>query len=142
MRNVDQVFSTGKVARLSGLPYGTLNYWAKSGFIQPSIAQAEGTGSVRLYDFTDLVALKLAKELRKAGISLQSLREVVRYLRRRGQKKALGDVFLVSDGKEVYERRGGELISTLRRPGQSAWACAIDLGSVVEEVRREVEKVA
>ena len=78
---------------------------------------------MRLYDFTDLVALKLAKELRKAGISLQSLREVVRYLRRRGQKKALGDVFLVSDGKEVYERRGGELISTLRRPGKSAWAC-------------------
>ena len=135
---VKQGFSAGQAARLSGVTYRTLDYWATSRFITPSLVPASGKGSQRLYSFSDLVALRVARDLRAAGISLQALRKVVRYLRTRRKSASFANSYLVSDGKDVFERRGEELISTLRSPGQMTSVWLVDLGRIVEELHRAI----
>ena len=134
----DEGFSAGRAAKLSGVPYRTLDYWARSRFLAPSLVPAAGKGTQRLYSFQDLVALRVARELRAAGISLQALRKVIRHLRRRRKGASFANTFLVSDGHDVFERRGDELISTMRLPGQLASAWLIDLGYIVEELERAI----
>lgn len=131
-----EAFSAGRAARLTGVPYRTLDYWARSRFLAPSLVAAAGKGSQRQYSFTDVVALRVARELRGAGISLQALRKVIRHLRTRRKGVSFVDSFLVSDGKDVYERRGDELVSTLRQPGQMAFAWLIDLERIVDDLER------
>ena len=130
-------FSAGRAARLAGIAYRTLDFWARSGFIVPSIVQSAGKGSDRIYSFQDIVALRVAGKLRAAGISLQALRRVLAYLQEReGYESPLAETYLVSDGKDVFERRQDEILSVLRRPGQAAFSWVLDLSGVVEEVRR------
>ena len=50
---------------------------ARTKFIVPSIAEAQGTGTERRHSFSDLLALRVARELREAGVSTQKLRRVV-----------------------------------------------------------------
>src|SRR4051812_34731646 len=137
-KTVADSFTAGEAVRLTGVAYKTLDYWAKSGFLVPSIAAAAGTGAWRAYDFEDLVALKVAVRLRGAGVSLQALRRVVAHLQGRGLDQPLSNVFLVSDGEDVYERRGDELISALQKPGQAAFAFVLDLGGMVDELRQAI----
>ena len=133
---MNQGFPAREAVRLSGVPYKTLDFWAKTGLIVPSIVQASGKGSDRIYSFRDLVALRVAKKLRESGISLQSLRTVVIHLQHHvGLESPLSETFLVSDGRDLLEVRGDEISSLLRRPGQIAFAWVLDLRGVVEEVR-------
>ncbi len=131
-------FTAGQAARLSHTAYRTLDYWAKSGFVAPSVAPSRGKGSQRRYSFGDLVALRVATLLRGQGISLQQLRKVVARLRARGYETPLSQVYLVSDGLDVFERQGDELLSLLHRPGQGAFLWVLNLGEVERELRREL----
>jgi DNA-binding transcriptional MerR regulator len=98
----------------------TLHYWDRTGFLSPSVRAASGTGTRRLYSFRDLVALRVAHELRQRGISLQGLRAVVDFLRRMdGLEQPLAECFLVTDGYDVYAQRGDTTISALQSPGQA-----------------------
>jgi len=74
-------FTPRQVMQLTGVPYSTLNLWAKNGLVQPSVAPGTGTGSERVYSFSDLVALKVAFELRKSGVTTSSIKRVVEFLR-------------------------------------------------------------
>jgi DNA-binding transcriptional MerR regulator len=130
----DRAFTAGQAGRLTGAAYKNMDYWARTGLLRPSIAAAAGSGSQRLYSFPDLVALKVVVRLRAAGISLQALRRVAAHLQARTPPATFANVYLVSDGVDVYERHGDELISTLRQPGQAALAWVIDMGAVVEEL--------
>ena len=76
-------FSTGDAVRITGVSFRNIDYWARTKFIVPSIAEAQGTGTERRYSFTDLLALRVARELREAGVSTQSLRRVVEFLDRK-----------------------------------------------------------
>lgn len=132
-------FPVRQAVRLSGVPYRTLDFWANTRLVVPSIAQSAGKGSERIYSFQDVVALRVARSLREAGISLQSLRKVVRYLQQReGLDSPLSGTFLASDGHDVYEVRGDEISSLLRRPGQISFAWVLDLVGIIEEVRSQM----
>jgi len=138
MSQLLEFFSAGQTAKLSEVDYQTLNYWANSGFLTPSLSAAAGRGTRRLYSFNDLVALRVARKLRDAGISLQALRQVLHYLQKRRERRSFADAYLLTDGKDVYERHGREgLTSLLRKPGQAVFTW-IDLGSVVDELRERM----
>jgi DNA-binding transcriptional MerR regulator len=127
--------TTSQAARLAGLPYATVDYWDRTGFLSPSLVQANGKGSDRVYSFADLVALRVARELRKGGMSFQAVRRVVAYLRSRDDLASpLTSCYLVTDGVDVYERRGDEMLSVLRRPGQGSFLFLLDLAATVEEL--------
>src|SRR5689334_19087539 len=95
-------FSTGEAVRITGVSFRNIDYWARTKFIAPSIAEAQGTGTERRYSFSDLLALRVARELREAGISTRSLRRIVEFLRtRKGLTNPLADCHLVVTGDDV-----------------------------------------
>ena len=43
-------------------PTGKLDYWARTGLLRPSVLDAAGSGSQRLYSYEDIVELKVTGE--------------------------------------------------------------------------------
>lgn len=68
------VFTPKEVARIIGISYRQIQYWDSSGFVRPSYRRR---GRFRSYTFGDLILLKVAKELRERGTSIQRLRVVI-----------------------------------------------------------------
>jgi DNA-binding transcriptional MerR regulator len=140
-KKVVQGYSVSDIERLTGVSRKTLHAWDRTGFLSPSVQSARGTGSRRLYSFQDVVAIRVVSQLRAAGVSLQALRRVVDRVRVLAQRDhPLAETYLVSDGVDVYERRGAALLSWLRQPRQTVWAFVIDVPSVVRTVINEVAR--
>lgn len=93
-------FGVAAVLRLTQISYRNLDYWARTGLVRSSIRQAEGKGTRRVYAFEDLVALRLVKRLRDAGIPLQAIRRAVRYLQARAERP-MSTLALVADGRRI-----------------------------------------
>ena len=74
-------FHGPQVCGLVGISYRQLDYWARTGLLQPSLATAKGSGSRRVYAYSDVLELKVIKQLLDSGVSLQSARRAVVCLR-------------------------------------------------------------
>jgi len=48
----------------AGITYRQLDYWARTGLLEPSIRTAAGSGSARLYGFRDILVLKIILGMR------------------------------------------------------------------------------
>ena len=129
-------YTVKRVLAITGVRYQTLNLWAKTGLVQPSIANAAGTGTERVYSFRDLVALKVAVALRSGGVSTKSLRRVLRFLQEHTEYQSpLSEARLVVTTNDVLLVQSNEdLISTLRKPGQSYLAFVLDLPKAIVDV--------
>ena len=88
------------VCKIVGITYRQLDYWARTGLVNPSVRQAEGSGTQRLYSFDDIVQLRVVKRLLDTGVSLQRVRLAIDELRDRGRSPS--DVTLVCDGTSVF----------------------------------------
>ena len=108
----------------AGITYRQLDYWARTGLIEPSVRGATGSGSQRLYSFRDILILKVIKRLLDAGISLQQVRSAVSHLRERGTDD-LTQVTLMSDGASVYECTSNDEVIDLLQGGQGVFGIAI-----------------
>ncbi len=73
------------------ISYRQLDYWARTGLVVPSIRDASGSGTQRLYSFRDMVVLKVVKRLLDAGVSLQNIRKAIDALRSRGAEDVLDE---------------------------------------------------
>ena len=137
-------FSTGDAVRITGVSFRNIDYWARTKFIAPSVAEAKGTGTERRYSFSDLLALRVARELREAGISTQSLRRVVEFLRaRKGLTNPLAECRLIVTGADVQVATSREkTMSALLRPGQTSFAFVFDLARTVHEMKQGIETSA
>lgn len=122
------------VCKIVGITYRQLDYWARTGLVVPSVRDAKGSGTQRLYSFDDLVELRVMKRLLDTGVSLQRVRQAVEELRRRGRTP--GDVTLLSDGTTVYALDDNAQVIDLLARGQGVFAIA--LGPVVSELQGEV----
>jgi DNA-binding transcriptional MerR regulator len=130
-------YSAGDVSRCTGLSPQVLHYWSKTGFLEPSITAASGSGSRRAYSFSDLIAARVATRLRSAGVSLQGLRKVVQHLRNWGVETPLASTYLVADTNgDVFMVAGDTAVSMLRAPGQQSFLFVVDVAGVVEELRQ------
>ena len=56
-------FGVAAALHLAAISYRQLDYWAKTGLVSPSIREANGRGSRRVYSFLDLVALRVVAQL-------------------------------------------------------------------------------
>jgi DNA-binding transcriptional MerR regulator len=129
-------FTARQAARVAGLSYSTVAYWDRTDFLHPSVG---GKGSARIYSLQDLVALRVAHDLREAGISLQALRQVVRRLHDKGgASHSLAEIQLLTDGRDVYEKRGDALLSILRKPGQGCLFDVVEVSQAAAEVQQAV----
>jgi DNA-binding transcriptional MerR regulator len=115
-----------------GISYRQLDYWARTTLVVPSIRDASGSGTQRLYSFRDLVVLKVVKRLLDAGVSLQNIRKAIETLRSRGVEDLAG-ITLISDGTTVYECRSPEEVVDLLQGGQGVFGIAI--GGAFKEIQ-------
>lgn len=93
-------FGVAAVLHLTGISYRNLDYWARTGLVRSSIRQASGKGTRRVYAFGDLVALRLVRRLREAGVPLQAIRQAVRYLKSHSDEP-LRALALIADGRRI-----------------------------------------
>jgi DNA-binding transcriptional MerR regulator len=120
----EQGYRVPDVCRIVGISYRQLDYWARTGLVTPSVRDAHGSGSQRLYSFQDLVSLRVIKKLLDTGVSLQRVRKAVDHLR--SMKRRPHGVTLMSDGRGVYEAHSPEAVIDLLRKGQGVFAIALD----------------
>src|SRR5689334_18674433 len=116
----------------AGISYRQLDYWVRTGLVVPSVRDATGSGSQRLYSFRDIVVLKVVKRLLDAGVSLQNIRKAIDTLRSRGVGDLAG-ITLISDGTTVYECRSPEEVVDLLQGGQGVFGIAI--GGAFKEIQ-------
>lgn len=113
----EQGFSGTKAASIVGISYRQLDYWARTDLIRPSLADASGSGSRRLYSYRDLLELRVIKSLLDAGIKLESVRTAFQYLRTHVDTD-IASAHLVISGSDVILCDGEQLIDVMRRGGQ------------------------
>ncbi|MDP8987795.1 MAG: MerR family transcriptional regulator [Actinomycetota bacterium] len=103
-----------QVCNIVGITYRQLDYWARTDLIRPSIADARGSGSQRRYSYTDLLELKVIKNLLDAGVSLRSARKAIAYLRQQGGDIATANLVL-NGSRSVLVRTGQEIVDLLKQ---------------------------
>jgi DNA-binding transcriptional MerR regulator len=113
----DQGFSGTKAAAIVGISYRQLDYWARTDLIRPSLADASGSGSRRLYSYRDLLELRVVKSLLDAGIKLESVRKAFEYLRTHVDSDIVS-AHLVISGSDVILCDGEQLVDVMRNSGQ------------------------
>lgn len=118
--------------KVAGITYRQLDYWARTGLVVPSIRNAEGSGTQRLYSFRDILLLRIVKRFLDVGISLHQIRAAIDHLRERGVDD-LTELTLVSDGFSVYEVTSANELFDLTRGGQGMFMIS------VSSVWRELE---
>jgi DNA-binding transcriptional MerR regulator len=122
----------------AGITYRQLDYWARTGLVEPTVRGATGSGTQRLYGFRDILLLKVIKRLLDAGISLQQIRTAVQHLRARGTDD-LTRVTLMSDGASVYECTSNDEVIDLLQGGQGVFGIAI--GGVWREIEGSLSEL-
>ena len=134
---IDLGYRAPLVCRLVGISYRQLDYWARTDLIKPSVQDARGSGSQRLYSFRDVVQLKVIKRLLDAGMSLKKIRQAVEILRQQlRSQRPLADVTLLSDGSTIYAATSADEVVDVFRRGQGVFGIAI--GPVQDELEGEL----
>ncbi|MFN3467960.1 MAG: MerR family transcriptional regulator [Candidatus Brocadiales bacterium] len=135
-------FNTRMVCGVVGITNRQVNYWDKTGIIKPSVVQASGSGSRRLYSFVDLVQFKVAKFLKDAGLSLQKIRKSLRWLGANYPqiKHPLATLKFLTDGETIFlvSSDKKEIIDTLNS-GQIIHSIA--LGELIQELKDKAKTV-
>jgi DNA-binding transcriptional MerR regulator len=123
----------------AGITYRQLDYWARTDLVRPSVCDANGSGTQRLYSYRDLVELKVIKRLLDADISLQAARKAIEYLREQ-LGADLASAHLVLDGGHTVLVQTGDQIVDLLRNGQGVLNI-VSLGPVVSDLASELHDV-
>ena len=110
-------FAGYQTARIVGITYRQLDYWARTNLVRPSLADARGSGTRRRYSYRDLLKLGVIKALLDSGIRLQLIRNIFEYIEAQLDEDVT-QVNLVLQGTSVMVRRGDEEIVDLLRDGQ------------------------
>lgn len=97
---------SGEVTQILGISRRQLHYWARTGLVRPS---HRTLGGHHRYSFQDLVALKTAKRLIDAGVSVQSIRKSISALQRTlpTVRRPLAELVLVATGDVVLVLHDG-----------------------------------
>lgn len=125
-----------RVQQLTGVNPKTLHFWDQIGLISPSVHQAHGTGSRRVYSFSDVVAVRIIADLRQAGIRPDALRKLVTYVRQMSELSSLQSSHpLATDGEDVWIP-DPDSHSRLGAPEPRTWAIVVDLHEVVHALQQ------
>lgn len=133
-------FRAPQVCKVVNITYRQLDYWARTDLLTPSLQDAHGSGSQRLYSFSDVVQLKVIKRLLDAGMSLKRIRQAMDILREQMQSdNPLADVTLLSDGSTIYAAKSPDEVVDVFRRGQGVFGIAV--GPVQAELEGEIHRL-
>jgi DNA-binding transcriptional MerR regulator len=133
-------FGGPEVCRIVGITYRQLDYWARTDLLRPSLVDAQGSGTQRRYSYRDLVALKVIKSLLDGGLSLQTARKAIDYLRDH-LGEDLASASLVIEGSSSVLARTGDDIVDLVRNGQGVLNI-VPLAGLVESLQASIHALA
>jgi DNA-binding transcriptional MerR regulator len=108
-------YSGTQTAKIVGITYRQLDYWARTGLLKPSLAEATGSGSRRQYSYRDLLELRIIKTLLDAGIKLESVRDVFTNLRQTVGSDISSANIVISGTSSVVLRTNDELIELMSK---------------------------
>lgn len=128
----EQGFSSKRTAEIAGITYRQLDYWARRDIVRPSLTKASGSGSRRLYSYSDLLELRVIKTLIDSGIKLQQVRKGLDYLRDQLGEDVTTASLVISGTNSIVVNTEGELIELLQN-GQGVLN-VLPLGSVKDTV--------
>ena len=121
-------YSSREVAAITGLSARQLQWWDARKLIKPSVAthRTEAGGyTERRYSPVDLFELVVLADLRRSGLTVGKIRQLLDTLRRRFGIRLFdaigggGSITLLTDGKEIYARSDtGQFFNVLRAPSQ------------------------
>ena len=134
-----QGFSGKKAAEIVGITYRQIDYWARTDLIHPSSCDAAGSGSRRVYSYRDLLELRVIKTLLDAGIKLESVRDVFKYLRNHVESE-IAAAHIVISGQSVVLCQGDQLVDVLRN-GQGVLN-VLPLAGVKDQVDSQIIALA
>lgn len=132
-------FRGPQVCKLVGITYRQLDYWARTGLLCPSVTAAHGSGTKRGYSYTDLLQLKVVKQLLDAGVSLRSARRAIDCLRASFGEEMASANLVINGSSSVLARTKGELVDLLAG-GQGVFNI-IPLSGVVEELDADIVRI-
>lgn len=142
----EQGYRVPDVCRIVGISYRQLDYWTRTGLVRPSVRDARGSGTQRLYSFQDLALLRIIKKLLDTGVSLQQVRKAIGTLR--ALKEPEVGTTIVSDGTRIYAVESPGAVVDLLAKGQGVFALAVDKvwtdleGTIAKGARRRGREVA
>lgn len=136
---VERGFRGPQVCAIVGITYRQLDYWARTGLLHPSISPARGSGSQRVYSYSDLVQLKVIKRLLDSGVSLHAARRAIDCLRSSGDDLASANL-VIDDRQSVLAHTGEEIIDLLK--GGQTVLNIVPLAGVVSELQSAITALA
>ncbi len=108
-------FSAPQVCVLAGLSYRRVDYWARTGLLEPSLQAAHGCGSRRRYSYRDVVQLKVIRRLLDAQVSLRLIRQAVAFLRTELDEDLASATLVLNGTHSLLVRRESDLLDILRQ---------------------------
>ena len=135
----DVGYSGPVVCSVVGISYRQLDYWARTDLLRPSLVDAAGSGTQRRYSYRDLVALKVIKSLLDGGVSLQTARKAIDYLRDHLGEELGTASLVIEGGSTVLARTGDDIIDLVRR-GQGVLNI-VPLGGLVDSLEASIHEL-
>lgn len=135
----DDGFRGAQVCSLVGITYRQLDYWARTGLLRPSIADATGSGSQRRYSYGDVLELKVIKRLLDAGLKLQQARQAIECLRGDLGADLASSQLVLAGSRSVLAQSDGEVVDLLAG-GQGVFNI-LPLSSVVSELDAAIVEI-
>jgi len=136
-----EAFNSKTVSRIVGVSLRQIQYWDERGFLRPSVKLAGGRGTRRLYSFSDLIQLKVVKNLTEYGLSLQKIRRCLDFLRRCSPEKVapLHGLRYVTDGEKLFLLTSdrNKILDMMNRH----FVFSLGIGSLVRELNGEVRRI-
>lgn len=77
MIDTADAFTTNQAATLTGTTYRQVDYWCRVGLLRPSIRDAAGSGTERLFSSADVVSIRLIRSLLSKGVDHDVIREAL-----------------------------------------------------------------
>ena len=129
-----------QTCKIVGISYRQLDYWTRTGLVVPSLQEAHGSGTQRLYSFNDLLQLRVIKNLTDAGASLQKVRQAIDYVRDHLQDD-WSRVTIVADGGGVYACTSDAEVIDLLRSGQGVLGAVVAVGQVRDQLAGDLREL-
>jgi len=133
-----------RAARIAGVPYQTLDRWIRTGLLSVE-GPANGKGTRRRFTFLDLLRAKTVARLRRAGVSLQTIRKVqVALTQRWGEPDPLaqGARLVVADDRLFWALDDTALLDALTGQLAAKPFLCLPVGRMAQEIAAELERLA